>query len=70
MIDTTYKQFGMLHNASGSPRRRLEAFLELQAGKNPLSEAEVKRLAEKWPHRYGFMVPYLELTAEIGQLTA
>lgn len=35
---------------------KLRTFAEIQAGPNPLTDDERRRLAAKYPDRYGFMV--------------
>jgi hypothetical protein len=47
----------MFYRAHDKIMEKLHAFAEIQAGPNPLSDDERRRLADKYPERYGFMRP-------------
>lgn len=51
----------------------VKAFLEIQSGPNPLTAAEIRKLAEKRPEKWGKFLPYVEKMEaqgrEIGSTT-
>lgn len=50
----------MSENATLAPARRYHAFVAIQAGPNPITPAEMRLLAARYPDRYGFMLAYVD----------
>jgi hypothetical protein len=39
---------------------KISLFNEIQHGPNPLTEDEMRAMADKWPERYGFMLAFCQ----------
>lgn len=57
MTKKTQKE--MCEDAILGPARRFHAFMGIMNGPNPLTDAELVTLAEKYPERYGFFKAYV-----------
>jgi hypothetical protein len=47
----------MFDRAHARIMAKLHTFVEIQAGPNPLTDDERRKLADKYPERYAFMRP-------------
>lgn len=59
MTDDERAQRKMCEDAELAPARRYHAFMGIMQGPNPLTDAELIALAEKYPDRYGFFRAYV-----------
>ena len=58
MTDTDLQR-AMCNRATSAPARRLEAFLEIQNGPNPLTDSEIRALSRLRPE-YAFVLAYIQ----------
>lgn len=47
----------MFYRAHDHMMGQLHAYNEIMTGDNPLTKEERRRMATRWPDRYGFMMP-------------
>lgn len=58
-FNTADGQKAMLHQATSRLTQAVMTFMEIQAGPNPLTHDEIRKLMERHPDRYNWMIGWL-----------